>query len=36
VRGGSERRLALLDDLDVTPDQQVELIAALSVVEKER
>ncbi len=31
-----DRRLAPLDTLDVTPDHQVQLIAALSVLQKER
>ncbi|WP_313896561.1 ATP-binding protein [Streptomyces sp. GC420] len=31
-----ERTLALLEGLEVTPDNQVELIAALSLLEKER
>ncbi|KNB49600.1 dynamin family protein [Streptomyces caatingaensis] len=31
-----DRRTAPLEDLDVTPDHQVELIAALSVLQKER
>ncbi|MGO4430134.1 ATP-binding protein, partial [Streptomyces sp. MCAF7] len=31
-----DRRLAPLDALDVTPDHQVRLIAALSVLQKER
>ncbi|MBK3602030.1 ATP-binding protein [Streptomyces sp. MBT54] len=37
VLGGErERRLAPLDALDVTPEPQAELIAALSVLQKER
>ncbi|GAB2613445.1 dynamin family protein [Streptomyces capparidis] len=35
VRGECERRLARLDEMDVTPHQQVALIAALSVVRRE-
>jgi hypothetical protein len=31
-----ERRLALLDALDIHPEPQAELIAALSVLQKER
>ncbi|CAM5252806.1 ATP-binding protein OS=Streptomyces alboniger OX=132473 GN=CP975_12215 PE=4 SV=1 [Streptomyces alboniger] len=33
---GRERRLAPLDALDVHPETQAELIAALSVLQKER
>jgi Dynamin family len=36
VRLERERRYALLDRLDVTPDQQIELVAAVSAVWKER
>ena len=35
LTGERDRRLALLDGLDTTPDPQVELIAALSVLQKE-
>ncbi|WP_419995006.1 dynamin family protein [Streptomyces boninensis] len=36
VLGERERRLAPLDDLDAGPGEQAELIAALSVLQKER
>ncbi|MGP3923015.1 dynamin family protein [Streptomyces sp. 8N616] len=36
LRGERDRRLAPLDALDVTPEQQAALIAALSVLQKER
>jgi len=36
LKGERAYRLAPLEDLDATPDQQVSLIAALSVLQKER
>ncbi|MCX2969960.1 MULTISPECIES: dynamin family protein [Streptomyces] len=36
LRGERERRLAPLEELDAGPEQQVELIAALSVLQKEQ
>ncbi|KIF69863.1 ATP-binding protein, partial [Streptomyces sp. AcH 505] len=36
LRGERERRLAPLDALGVTPEPQAELIAALSVLQKEK
>jgi hypothetical protein len=36
LRGERGYRLAPLRDLDATPDQQVALIAALSVLQRER
>ncbi|MGP3980029.1 dynamin family protein [Streptomyces sp. KR80] len=36
LKGERDRRLAPLDALEATPDQQVSLIAALSVLKKER
>ncbi|MFG2191681.1 dynamin family protein [Streptomyces sp. NPDC048639] len=36
LKGERDRRLAPLDALDVTPEQQAALIAALSVLQKER
>ncbi|MFE7125885.1 dynamin family protein [Streptomyces sp. NPDC057617] len=36
LHGERDRRLAPLDSLDVTPEPQAELIAALSVLQKER
>ncbi|MBW1599779.1 ATP-binding protein [Streptomyces sp. JJ38] len=36
LRGERARRLAPLEELDVGPEQQVELIAALSVLQKEQ
>jgi hypothetical protein len=36
LNGERDRRLAPLDALDVTPEPQAELIAALSVLQKER
>ncbi|KIF74471.1 hypothetical protein QR77_11755, partial [Streptomyces sp. 150FB] len=36
LHGERDRRLAPLDALEVTPEPQAELIAALSVLQKER
>ncbi|MEV4437524.1 dynamin family protein [Streptomyces sp. NPDC049577] len=36
LEGERDRRIAPLENLEITPDHQVELIAALSVLQKER
>lgn len=36
LHGERDRRLAPLDALEVTPEPQAELIAALSVLQRER